>query len=42
MKLYNTMSKQKEEFVRWRKEKSVCMYADRPYITISISEMRVR
>ena len=40
MKIYNTLSKQKEEFQPIVKEKSACMSADRRFITISISEMQ--
>ena len=38
MKIYNTLSKQKEEF-QPIEEGKVRMYADRRFITISISEM---
>ena len=38
MKLYNTLSKQKEEFVPLEEERSGCTSADRPFIISSISE----
>ena len=36
MKIFNTMTKKKEEFIPLEE---VCMYADLPYITLSILEM---
>ena len=40
MKIYNTMSKRKEEFVPLEEGKVRCMYAVRLYIITSILEMQ--
>ena len=42
MKLYNTMSKTKEEFVPLEEGKVRCMSADLLFTTSSISEMQDR
>lgn len=40
MKIYNTMSKKKEEFIPLEEEKSACMYVDLLYTTYSHGNAR--
>ena len=42
MKLYNTLTKKKEEFVPLEEKKFVCMFADRRYTILFILEMQDR
>lgn len=42
MKIYNTLTKKKKNLYRSSPERYACMYAVRPFTTLSISETRVR
>ena len=42
MRIYNTLTQKKEEFIPFEKTRSVCMSVDRQFIIIFISEMQDR